>query len=238
MLKEGLEFLLSQYKRPQAMKINGRHFMVQPDGDYDKLFSDQLETQYFSTLDGIIAYTKMLSEIIDAPLYMKVKDNKRVSLHFQEHNADAEIETLAVSECHDYICDIKHLKNMDSEEFIVALLSKFKCTPMRDTLMQVAASVKKEDEFKKSDDGVSQSTVVGHAIKSEVEIKNPTDLRPILTFPEVEQPIIPFIFRISDSITYSLITGDTSQALFRSLGVVQSYLIENLKDIKDIKVFI
>jgi len=238
MLKEGLEFLLNQYKKPQALKINDRHFMVKPDGSYEMLFHDQPETQYFSTLDGIIAYTKMFASKSSVPLYIKIQDNKRVSLHPQGHNKDSEIVTLAVSECHDYICDIKHLKNMDSEEFIVALLSKFKCTPMRDTLMQVAASVKKEDEFKKSDDGVSQSTVVGHAIKSEVEIKNPTDLRPILTFPEVEQPIIPFIFRISDSITYSLITGDTSQALFRSLGVVQSYLIENLKDIKDIKVFI
>lgn len=83
------------------------------------------------------------------------------------------------------------------ENMIVYLLSLCVQTKDRDQVLAALANIDSFDNNNASDDGLGQTVThrKGIAPRSEVLIKNPVMLRPMRTFPEVEQPVAPFILR-------------------------------------------
>lgn len=90
---------------------------------------------------------------------------------------------------------------LDQETFVTRLQSEFVPTPARDELLALAASVQNSNVRTDVDDTVSQTVTVtkGAAIMKQAAVKNPWTLRPRWTFPEVEQPEVPFVFRVRPS---------------------------------------
>lgn len=89
---------------------------------------------------------------------------------------------------------------MDSERFIIELQTNFVDSDNSKTLQKVAGSLVNTSEVGVDDDGIKQNVTVksGVALKQKVTIENPVYLKPYRTFPEIEQPTIPFVFRVSD----------------------------------------
>lgn len=117
---------------------------------------------------------------------------------------------------------------MDSEKFIIELQTNFVDSENLRTLQKVAGSLVNTSEVGVDDDGIKQNVTVksGVALKQKVTIENPVYLKPYRTFPEIEQPTIPFVFRVSDE------RGNKPYcALFESSS--KQWEIECIRKIKD-----
>ena len=84
-----------------------------------------------------------------------------------------------------------------------------------------------------SDDGTAQAVVLQAGVSSAVsKLPNPVMLAPFRTFPEVEQPESPFIFRISEKdggIRYSLTEADGGAWRIEAVKRVAEWLKEHIK---------
>lgn len=95
---------------------------------------------------------------------------------------------------------------LTQEEFIVGVQSGFVESENRTTFLRVAESLTEEGCVKASDDGVSQAlaTRQGVSLDASVEFKNPVFLAPFRTFPEIKQPVSPYLFRVGKGPTLAL----------------------------------
>jgi hypothetical protein len=94
-------------------------------------------------------------------------------------------------------------KFMAPEEFVIAamtLIADYKETD-RARLLELVGNVSAENVTTSADDGISQTVGVkaGITLVKKKEIENPFQLAPHRTFPEVKQPVSPFILRARQS---------------------------------------
>lgn len=84
------------------------------------------------------------------------------------------------------------------EDFRIALLTQFKDTADRETVLRFIAKVSDEHVATSEDNGVSQSVTIrsGIATHQQQTVPSPIQLAPIRTFIEVEQPTGHFLFRM------------------------------------------
>lgn len=84
------------------------------------------------------------------------------------------------------------------EDFRIYLMSQFRDTPDRETVLRFLARITDEVVKTSEDDGISQTVIVKSGIASHASatVPSPLQLAPIRTFIEVEQPIGSFIFRL------------------------------------------
>lgn len=107
-------------------------------------------------------------------------------------------------------------KFTDCEAFCIGVQSKFIDDPGTDkaVLLKVAGTAESGSVAEYGDDGVTQKVTVkqGISLKKDAIVPNPVKLRPYRTFPEVEQPASPFIFRMNGA------KGGVGCALFEADG--------------------
>lgn len=103
-------------------------------------------------------------------------------------------------------------KFMPTEHFIIALQSQFVQDTTTAALLALVGNLTTTKEAKTLDDGVSQTVEarVGLSKLQTVVVPNPVQLAPYRTFPEIEQPLSNFVFRIN--------AADHSCALFEADG--------------------
>ncbi len=104
-------------------------------------------------------------------------------------------------------------KWLDLENFIINVQTHFVKTETRDALIKLAGQVTTDSGVTLSDDGITQKVAArsGISLVSNTEIPNPVTLAPFRTFPEVEQPESPFVFRVrksGDAIEAALFEAD------------------------------
>lgn len=87
------------------------------------------------------------------------------------------------------------------EDFRIYLLTKFKDTPDRETILRFIAKVSDEHVATSEDNGVAQSVTVKSGIATHIQavVPSPVQLAPIRTFIEVEQPVGHFLFRMKQA---------------------------------------
>ena len=189
------------------------------------------ETIVIASLQGFMDYC--LDVMKDTTgLAIKFNSYRNVSLIVKEHDKWGRQQVLATCDASSYTARIDNIEDLYSDEFILQLLTKFKATPMRDTLLAVASSVKKTNESKAEDDGVTQSTTVGSGVKTKVEVKNPVVLKPCITFPELDQPEVPFVFRISnrrEEPLLNLFTGHDGKWKIEALNKAVTFLKSSIE---------
>lgn len=85
----------------------------------------------------------------------------------------------------------------DQEAFAIALASQFADSPDKDYVLKMAATLINEGTNTSEDDGFSQRATIkaGLRTKENVTLKPKVELAPFRTFPEVDQPVSPFVFR-------------------------------------------
>lgn len=87
---------------------------------------------------------------------------------------------------------------LDQEGFVISLASRFAPTEDRTYLLQVASALVSSVSAETIDDGISQQATVrkGIAQKANAVIRPRVALAPFRTFPEIQQPVSEFLFRI------------------------------------------
>lgn len=92
-----------------------------------------------------------------------------------------------------------HFGNYQSiEDFRIMLLTRFRESPDRETILRFIAKISDEHVATSEDNGISQSVTIrsGIATHSAAVVPSPLQLAPIRTFIEVEQPTGHFVFRL------------------------------------------
>lgn len=118
---------------------------------------------------------------------------------------------------------------MDYEKFIIDLQTCFgnDTASNRNRLIALVSNISKSDESGITDNGISQTFTVktGVALKSKDTFVNPVMLSPYRTFPEIEQPLSPFVFRVREG------RNGIECALFESnSGIWQQTATERIRE--------
>lgn len=86
------------------------------------------------------------------------------------------------------------------EDAIIELQTLVEDSTERAAILKLLGNVRGEDVKTSEDDGVSQTvtTRAGAYMKTEGDVPNPVSIAPFRSFPEIEQPASPFVFRLKN----------------------------------------
>ena len=121
----------------------------------------------------------------------------------------------------------------DQEEFMIALLSKFKESEGRDYVLRIASGIVEGDEVKTIDNGMSQEITMRQSVGSLVDKEEMipfVNLVPYRTFLEIEQPASIFLLRTRKGGLISLFEADGGKWKIDAKKNIVKFFKENLED--------
>lgn len=187
----------------------------------------------FFTLDGVIDYIKtnvegLIPDTPDTKLILHVNNQCSVRL-MAPPSANRKVR-YCIAMCDAHVPEIRFGEWLDSETFNTMLLSTFIPTESREVLFKVVSNLVREQNCNLADDGVSQVMTVkqGVSTASNVTFKNPVCLKPMRTFPEVEQPESNFTLRVNENARISLFEADGGAWKNEAVANIKNYLSEKL----------
>lgn len=194
-----------------------------------------VKAETFSTfsLDGLIDYIKGDPENLfrEASVrhIVQVYTPKHVRVIAPQRGYWRERERVA--ECFAVVPDIEFGRYMDTDQFQVMVQTCFMESENRALVLQLAGSVRKEQNMQTADDGVSQRVTInaGVSTAADVIVKNPVTLIPFRTFHEVEQPESPFVLRFNEDGAAALFTGDGFKWKLEAVKKIREYLEKALE---------
>ena len=112
---------------------------------------------------------------------------------------------------------------------MIGVASKFAATLDREYVLQMASCLTNEATQLNEDDGFTQKATIKAGMKNAaiVTIKPTVDLAPFRTFPEVGQPVSPFVFRArtgEGGPQLMLVEADGGRWKLAAIKVIQEYL--------------
>lgn len=189
-----------------------------------------------STLTGLVDYIKANIDKINTELLVQIKSYDEVLL-YGPLNEDRNRELFLVAGAI-LPNNVIYERFLDTERFNIMLQSSFVDAGDKATLLKYTGLVKDEAVKELGDDGVKQQVTIktGVASVGQAEVPNPVQLAPFRTFPEVEQPISKFIFRMKEGPTAALFEADGGAWRNTSIKNIKEYLEEQLKGLNNIKI--
>lgn len=184
-----------------------------------------------STLTGIVDY---INEELDIKAsgnpFVVVNGPENVTVLLEvDHREDRRFSPIAAAA---ETPSIQYGYYAPQEDTLVGLQSRFVQTPDRDSLIQILSSLVHSEELKQTDDGMAQEVITQRGVRRQVgEIQNPYMLQPFRTFPEVEQPVSPFVVRLkkgTDGIQVALFEADGGAWKNAAMRSIKEYLKKEL----------
>jgi hypothetical protein len=120
----------------------------------------------------------------------------------------------------------------DLEMMVIQLLAKFSDEGDRASLMSFLGTIKAEEGVEREDDGVTQRVTVKKGVTRAVEatVKSPAMLAPFRTFPEITQPISPFVVRLDKDGNAALFEADGGAWRIQAIASIGAWLRTTLAD--------
>ncbi|MBY6950322.1 hypothetical protein [Clostridium botulinum] len=231
--REALEYLVNLgEKRDPIIQLDQGTFSTK---GLDRVTEELAETLTVSTLTGLVDYIKTNIDTLDE-LLIQVKSHDNVRL-YSPLNGDREREM--------YISAIAILPNniyydrfIGTEEFNIMLQSSFVDTRDKEVLLKYTGLIRDEAVKDTGDDGVSQAVTIktGVASVGQAVVPNPVTLAPYRTFPEIEQPLSKFIFRMQQGPSAAIYEADGGAWRNQAMQRIKAYLEEELKGIENINI--
>lgn len=189
-----------------------------------------------STLTGLVDYIKGNVDKLKDELLIQVESHKRVKLFSplnEDRNRELFIEAEAILPS-----NVQYDRFIDTERFNIMLQSSFVDAGDKKSLLQYTGLVQDENVKSIGDDGVSQQVTVktGVASVGQAIVPNPVSLAPYRTFPEVEQPISKFIFRMKEGPSAAIYEADGGAWRNEAIKNIKEYLEKELEEVKNIKI--
>ncbi len=189
-----------------------------------------------SSLDGLAEYINQnIDEKAIKNLLIVINSPRSVSVYEQ---ADApEGKRLCWLDA-DYQTDgFPFERFLDHEEFMVKVQALIVPDEADITeLLALVGNIKAAAVQTSLDDGVSQTVTIEKGVrKSEVDLPNPVRLAPRRTFPEVVQPVSPFVLRVKQPRDgampeIALFEADGGLWKIQAIASIKEYLNEKLKE--------
>ncbi|WP_217588781.1 hypothetical protein [Lentibacillus saliphilus] len=238
MLKEAIKFLFESGIEPHDRIVEfsdqdnkDRIFFVDDSGvgkEVKPTNNRANQALELNTLTGLVTYIKSKLERSESPLFLHVKNEKKVVLkgllEFDGGREDLAVANAIVPEFDfDYFHDVESMN--------IAFQSKFTKTEDRNLLLKVIGSLKEDNVRHTGDDGVSQAVTIqtGVASADDVLVPNPVTLAPYRTFLEVDQPESDFVFRMKDGPRGAIFEADGGAWRNIAIANVRDYLAKELE---------
>ena len=189
-----------------------------------------------STLTGLVDYIKSDLDKLPEKLLIQVISPREVAL-YSPLNADREREQYISAEA--ILPDnVVYDRFIGTEQFNIMLQSAFVDVGTKSALLKYTGLIQDEAVKTTGDDGVSQQVTVktGVASVGQAIVPNPVELAPYRTFPEVEQPISKFIFRMQEGPRAALYEADGGAWRNKAILSIKQYLQEELKELENIEI--
>lgn len=189
-----------------------------------------------STLTGLVDYIKSDLDKLPEKLLIQVISPREGAL-YSPLNADREREQYISAEA--ILPDnVVYDRFIGTEQFNIMLQSAFVDVGTKSALLKYTGLIQDEAVKTTGDDGVSQQVTVktGVASVGQAIVPNPVELAPYRTFPEVEQPISKFIFRMQEGPRAALYEADGGAWRNKAILSIKEYLQEELKELENIEI--
>lgn len=189
-----------------------------------------------STLTGLVDYIKSDLDKLPEKLLIQVISPREVAL-YSPLNVDREREQYISAEA--ILPDnVVYDRFIGTEQFNIMLQSAFVDVGTKSALLKYTGLIQDEAVKTTGDDGVSQQVTVktGVASVGQAIVPNPVELAPYRTFPEVEQPISKFIFRMQEGPRAALYEADGGAWSNKAILSIKEYLQEELKELENIEI--
>ncbi|WP_394896506.1 hypothetical protein [Clostridium paraputrificum] len=189
-----------------------------------------------STLTGLVDYIKSDLDKLPEKLLIQVISPREVAL-YSPLNADREREQYISAEA--ILPDnVVYDRFIGTEQFNIMLQSAFVDVGTKSALLKYTGLIQDEAVKTIGDDGASQQVTVktGVASVGQAIVPNPVELAPYRTFPEVEQPISKFIFRMQEGPRAALYEADGGAWRNKAILSIKEYLQEELKELENIEI--
>ena len=189
-----------------------------------------------STLTGLVDYIKGNVDKLKGELLIQVTSHETVRL-FSPLNEDRKRELFVEAEAI-LPSNVQYDRFLDTERFNIMLQSSFVDIGDKSILLKYTGLVKDEAVKQLGDDGVKQQVTIktGVASVGQAEVPNPVSLAPYRTFPEVEQPISKFIFRMKEGPSAAIYEADGGAWRNKAIKNIKEYLEKELKFVENIKI--
>ncbi len=189
-----------------------------------------------TTLTSIVDYIKENVDNVQAnSIIVHVESFARVSIK-AELNMDRKRECVLIAEAltPNVITD----RFMDAERFNIMLQSSFVENDDRTKLLKVSGCIKEELVKSIGDDGISQAATIKTGVASvcDVKVPNPVILAPFRTFPEVDQPLSKFVFRMQSGPECALYEADGGSWRNIAMENIKEYLQVSLEGLDNVKI--
>lgn len=195
MIAAAIDKILSLGK-PLTVMVNNEDYSTLPLKRVNKeLRAEELEV---ATLSSLVDYIREFNrDMKDTEYIVHVLSPTQVEL-ISSLDSDREREALMVVKAE--VPKIPFDTYIENERMLISMQSMFIDDPETDrkTILKFAGTVTSGSIKEYGDDGVTQKATIkqGVASKTEAIVPSPCVLRPFRTFPEVEQPVSVFIFRM------------------------------------------
>ncbi|NFM30648.1 hypothetical protein FDC02_04930 [Clostridium botulinum] len=232
--REALEYLvdLGEEKDP-ILELEQGTFSIKGLDRVTKPLAAKLE---IATLTGMIDYIKTNADNLQGSLLIHVDSPREVNL-YSTLNEDRRRE-LYVRANALLPNNIYYDRFIGTEEFNIMLQSSFVDAGDKEVLLKYTGLIKDEAVKSTGDDGVSQAVTIktGVASVGQAVVPNPVTLAPYRTFPEIEQPLSKFIFRMQQGPKAALYEADGGAWRNQAMRSIKAYLEEELKEMKNINI--
>lgn len=232
MIKKALEYVIG-LSEAKIQNINGDVYSDKPLCRIDPYYP-LANAISMSNLSSLVEYINSDIDSMHRHMIVQVISPTDVRL-ISQLNENRERETLV--EVRAQIPSFNYGQFMDSEAFCIGVQSKFIDDSATDKalLLKFAGTVEAGTVAQYGDDGVSQKATVktGIASKSEAIVPNPVNLKPFRTFPECEQPVSAFIFRMrqgGNGVNCALFEADGGAWKNDAMKYIADYLINNIEN--------
>lgn len=199
----------------------------------DKRYPSKL---HLTTLKSLVDYIKSgLNGLLEQKLIVVVDNPREVYVYTE--NDEREKRTTLIN-CEAVVPSFSFDSYYDTENFNIALQSRFVDVDDRQLIIDYASKIVIENGADIEDDGVSQVTTIknGVASKGKAKAPNPVTLAPYRTFNEVTQPSSKFVFRIDKSGNLALFEADGGAWRLDAVNNVANYLKQEFADIDTVTV--
>ena len=227
MIKEAMQFLLSQAKQTEFHEKNGELYS---NVNLSKIEEPTRNAISIQSLTGAVDFIKDNFDEDDKVL-VTVLDEKRLKVQtvlndnkYRETilNVDADVPEKTLD------------RYMDLEKFNIQLQSQFVPTVDRANILQIIGNLRSENVKNLGDDGTTQIVEVkkGVTIAQDQAVPNPVYLKPFRTFTEIAQPESPFVFRLKqerDEVYAALFEADGGAWRSEARISIKEYLTEQLQ---------
>lgn len=201
-----------------------------------RVVEPKADTLKVSTLTGLIDYIKAKLDTLPEKLLIQVISPSKVAL-FSPLTKDREREQYISAEAI-LPNNIEYNRFIGTEKFNIMLQSSFVDAGTKGILLKYTGLIQDEGVKTTGDDGVSQQVTVktGVASVSNAIVPNPVELAPYRTFPEIEQPLSKFIFRMQEGPAAAIYEADGGAWRNEAILSIKEHLQNELKEFENIEI--